>query len=122
MFIVLIGYNYSKTQTDITWNCSLYQLQNKYFPKLRYGYQIWRVFVSALFHSNYTHFFLDLFALQLYGYFVEWYYGRVRYAITLIFASIFAHFLSTVAQKTSISTTASAALFAIIGLKLFFLW
>jgi membrane associated rhomboid family serine protease len=122
MFIVLIGFNYSKKQTDLTWNCSLYQLQNKYYPKLRYGLQIWRVFTSALFHSNYAHFFLDLFALQIYGYFVEWYYGKAKYAITLVFASVFAHFLSTVAQKTSISTTPSAALFAIIGLKLFFLW
>jgi membrane associated rhomboid family serine protease len=70
MFLVLIGFNYRKTQTDLTWNCSLFQLQNKYFPKLRHEYQIWRVLVSALFHSNIAHFCLDLFALQLYGYFV----------------------------------------------------
>jgi len=122
MFIILIGFNYSKTQTDLTWNCSLYQLQNKYFPKLRYGYQIWRVFISAFFHSNYAHFCLDLFAIQIYGYSVERYYGKTKYAITLVFASIFSHFLSAVLQKTSISTTPSAVLFAIIGLKLFFLW
>ena len=34
MFIILLAYNYSREQTDITWNCSLYRLQNKYFPRL----------------------------------------------------------------------------------------
>lgn len=70
MFVILIAYNYSRTQTDLSWNCSLYKLQSKYFPKLRYEYQIQRVFISALLHSNLAHFFLDLFALQVYGYFV----------------------------------------------------
>ena len=74
MFIILLAYNYSKEQTDITWNCSLYRLQNKYFARLNINYELWRVVVSALFHSNIAHFFLNLFALSIYGYFVEWYY------------------------------------------------
>jgi membrane associated rhomboid family serine protease len=73
-------------------------------------------------HSNIAHFFLDLFALQVYGYFVEWYYGRVRYCIILVATAIYAHFLSCIAQKTSIATTPSAVLFAILTMKAIFLW
>ena len=69
-FLILIGYNYSKKQTTITWNCSLYQLQNKYFPRLHSNYEVWRIVVSAFFHSNIAHFCLDLFAIQIYGYFI----------------------------------------------------
>lgn len=122
MFLILIGYNYSHTQTDLSWNCSLYKLQSKYFPKLRYEYQIQRVFVSALLHSNLAHFLLDLFALQVYGYFVEWYYGHLRFGLVAVIAAIYAHFLSCLAQKVSISTTPSAILFAILILKAIFLW
>ena len=38
MFVILLAYNYSKEQTDITWNCSLYRLQNKYFARLNIDY------------------------------------------------------------------------------------
>lgn len=122
MFVALLGYNYSKEQTDITWNCSLYQLQNKYFPRLNYNHEVWRVFVSAIFHSNIAHFFLNLFAFQIYGYFVEWYYGKKAYLSTLLVAMIFSHFFSAVVQKTSVSTTSSAATMAVIALKIYFLW
>jgi membrane associated rhomboid family serine protease len=70
MFVVLLVYNYTKPQTDLTWNCSLFELQNKYFPKIRYDYQIWRVIISGIFHSNIAHFCLNIFGLQVYGYFV----------------------------------------------------
>lgn len=96
-FIGLIIFNYIKPQNDFTWNCTLFQLQNKYFPRLRYDYQFWRVPISGIFHSNYPHFFLNLFGLQIYGYFVEWYYGKIKYAITIIFAVVFSHFLGCLA-------------------------
>jgi membrane associated rhomboid family serine protease len=70
MFIILLGMNYSRTQTDLSWNCTLFKLQCKYFPKLRFNMEFQRVIISALLHSNLAHFFLDLFALQVYGYFV----------------------------------------------------
>ena len=79
LFVVLLAYNYSRDQTDLSWNCSLFLLQNKYAPKLQHGLQLWRVIASAFFHSNIAHFCLDLFALQMYGYFIEWHYGAVRY-------------------------------------------
>ena len=38
LFVFLLIFNYTKPQNDFTWNCSLYQLQNKFFPKLRYSF------------------------------------------------------------------------------------
>jgi len=122
MFIFLIIYNYSQTQSETTWNCSLFKLQVKYFPKLRFNMQLWRVIISSFFHSNFAHFFLNLFGLQIYGYFVEWYYGKLRYSITLLCAIIYSHFFSSIIQKSTISTTPSSVLFAILILKCFFLW
>lgn len=81
-----------------------------------------RIIISALLHSNLAHFFLDLFALQVYGYFIEWYFGHVRYGVMAIVAVVYSHFLSCLAQKVSIATTPSAVLFAILTLKAIFLW
>ena len=122
MFLVLLAFNYSRAQTDLSWNCSLYRLQAKYFPRLRYEVELWRVLLSALLHSNIAHFVLDLFALQVYGYFVEWYFGRLRYCAVIAAAAAYSHFLSCLAQKTSIATTPSAVLFSILVMKAFFLW
>ena len=121
-FLVLIGYNYSKSQTAITWNCSLYQLQNKYYPRLIRNYEIWRVVTSALFHSNIAHFCLDLFALQVYGYFVEWYLGKKAFIAAIVISIIYGHFFASALQKTSVSTTSSAILMTIVALKIYFLW
>lgn len=60
--------------------------------------------------------------MQIYGYFVEWYYGKKAYAATIVTAVVFGHFFSAVLQTTSISTTSSALTMAIIALKLYFLW
>lgn len=122
MFLVLIVFNYSRAQTDLSWNCSLFRLQAKYFPRLRYEVEVWRVVLSALLHSNIAHFVLDLFALQVYGYFVEWYFGRLRYCAAVAVSAVYSHFLSCLAQKTSIATTPSAVLFSVLVLKAFFLW
>lgn len=122
MFLVLIGYNYSKEQTEITWNCSLYLLQNKYFPRLNQNFEVWRVLTSAVFHSNIAHFCLNLFAIQIYSYFIEWYYGKKAYISMLVLAIIFSHFFASVLQTTSVSTTSSAVTIAIVALKIFFLW
>lgn len=89
---------------------------------MRYGYEFWRVPVSFFFHSNIAHFVLNVIGLQIYGYFVEWYYGRVKYVISLILAGIFSFFLSCICMPTSVSTTASAFLFVILALKLYFLY
>ena len=121
-FLVLIGYNYSKQQTPITWNCSLYLLQNKYYPRLVANYELWRIVVSAFFHSNFAHFFLDLFALQIYGYFVEWYYGLKPFLITVGTAALYGHVMAAAVQKTSVSTTSSAVFMAVAALKIYFLW
>lgn len=74
------------------------------------------------FHSNIAHFVLDVIGVQIYGYFVEWYYGRVRFGVALGVAGVVGFFLSCVALPTSVSTTSSALLFAVLALKLFFLY
>jgi membrane associated rhomboid family serine protease len=89
---------------------------------MRYGYEFWRVIVSFFFHSNIAHFVLNVIGLQIYGYFVEWYYGKVKYAIALVLAGILSYFLSCVAMPTSVSTTSSALLFVIMALKIYFLY
>lgn len=78
--------------------------------------------MSAMFHSNIAHFFLNLFGIQIYGYVVEWYYGKIRYAITLLFSVLFSHFFSSAVAMTSVSTTSSAMLFTMIGLKIYIMW
>ena len=70
-FIVLLIYSYSQPdQTKMTWNCSIFELQNKYYPRLRYSFQFWRILVSGIFHSNIAHFVLNLIGFQIYAYFV----------------------------------------------------
>ena len=121
-FIIFLIFNYVKPQSDITWNCSLYQLQTKYYPRLRYSYEIWRVFVSAVFHSNIPNFLLDLFSLQIYGYFVEWYYGKLKYVMVAVTSLLISHFLSCVAESITFSTTSIALLYSILALKLVFFY
>jgi len=70
MFVILIIYNYSRSQTDLSWNCSLFKLQAKYFPKMRYGSEVWRVIISVLLHANSVQFWLEFFAMYVYGDFV----------------------------------------------------
>lgn len=122
-FAILLAYSYTRPkQNSLTWNCSIFQLQNKYYPRIRYGYQFWRVPISFIFHSNIAHFVLNIIGLQIYGYFVEWYFGRVKYILVLVLSIIMSHFLSCVALPTSISTTSSSILFAVLALKLYFLY
>lgn len=122
LFIVLIIFSYTKTQNDFTWNCSLYQFQNKFFPKLRYKFQFWRVIISGFFHSNIAHFCLNIFSLQLYGYFIEWYYGKLKLVASLLIAIIISHFFSAAVKTESISTMASSLLYCMIALKIWFLF
>jgi membrane associated rhomboid family serine protease len=122
-FAILLGYSYSRPlQNDLTWNCSVFALQNKYYPRLRYRVEVWRVPISFLFHSNIAHFILNLIGFQIYGYFVEWYIGHAKYAITLAFTLFMSHFLSCIALPTTVSTTSSSALFAVFALKVSFLF
>jgi membrane associated rhomboid family serine protease len=89
---------------------------------VRYNIQIWRAPISFFFHSNIAHFILNLIGVQIYGYFVEWYYGKAKYVITLLVAGLMGFVLSCVTQPTTVSTCASSLLFAIFALKLYFLY
>jgi rhomboid protease GluP len=122
LFIVLLIFNYTKPQNDYTWNCSLYQLQNKFFPKLRYSFEFWRVPISGFFHSNIAHFCLNVFGLQMYGYFVEWYYGKWKLVLSLILTVVLSHFFAAAVDNLSISTMASSLLYCVIALKIWFLF
>ena len=120
-FISLLVYNYSKAeQNDFTWNCSLFELQNKYYPRLRYSYQFWRIPISAIFHSNILHFVLNVLGLQIYGYFVEWYLGKKKLICLFCWSIVLGHLLSCLAFPTSISTTSSSILSAILTMKAYF--
>ena len=120
--MIFLIFNYVKPQSEITWNCSLYQLQTKYYPKLRYSTELWRVLVSAVFHSSIPSFILDLFSLQIYGYFIEWHYGKVKYIIVAAVGLFISHFFACVAQSKTFSTTAIALLYGILALKLVFFY
>lgn len=65
---------------------------------------------------------MDLFAIQIYGYFVEWYYGIKYYLITIIVSILYSHVFAAAVQKTSVSTTSSGIFMAIAALKIYFLW
>ena len=97
-------------------------MQNKYYPRIKFDYEIWRLLVSGFFHSNYAHFILNLLGLQMYGYFVEWYYGKCKYVATIIVSLIFAGFFSSIANMTSISTMPSSVLYCVLALKIYFLY
>ena len=121
-FVVLLIYSYSQPdQTKMTWNCSIFELQNKYYPRIRYSFQFWRILVSGIFHSNIAHFVLNLIGFQIYGYFVEWYYGKLKFGLTLLFSVIISHLFSCVALPTTVSTVSSSILYATIALKVYFL-
>lgn len=122
-FVILLIYSYTKKiQNKLTWNCSIFELQNKYYPRVRYSIQLWRAPISFFFHSNIAHFVLNLIGLQIYGYFVEWYYGKVKYVITLVVAGLLGFVFSCVAMPTTVSTCASSLLFSVFALKLYFLF
>ena len=50
--------------------------------------------VSAFFHSNVAHFLLNVFGLQVYGYFVENYYGKLKYIAALALSAVSSHFFA----------------------------
>lgn len=60
--------------------------------------------------------------MQIYGYFIEWYYGKRAYVSMLVLTIIFSHFFASIVQTTSVSTTSSAVTMAIVALKIYFLW
>jgi membrane associated rhomboid family serine protease len=70
MFIALFAAHEIRPKSETSWGCLLFDSQNKFFPRLRQSYEFWRIPVSGLFHSNFSHLILNLIGLQLYGYFV----------------------------------------------------
>ena len=120
MFISLFVVHEVRPKTPKSWGCLLFQAQNKFYPRLKEEYQLWRVVVSGLFHSNFSHLILNLIGLQLYGYFVEWYIGRWRYCLVVALAMINAHFLSCLTNMFTVSTTASGILYAMLAVKVLF--
>lgn len=107
-------------KNPVSWSCLLYTTQAKFYPRLRYNYQLWRIITSAIFHGNISHFVLNIISMQLYGYFAEWYYGRSRYALALVSGCITSHLLSCLTNTMSVASTASGILYTIIGLKIAF--
>ena len=120
MFVTLYVVHEVRPKTQNSWGCLLFQAQNKFYPRLKDQYQLWRVLVSALFHSSFVHLLLNLVGLQLYGYFVEWYIGKWRFCLLMGVAAINAHFLSCLTNKFTVATTASGILYAILAIKVLF--
>ena len=120
-FVGLLAYSYSRpVQNSLTWNCSLFQTQNKYYPRIRYAYQLWRIPISGLFHSSIPHLVLNLAGLQIYGYFIEWSIGKHKFAVLIGSSIILGHLLGCVILPTSVSTVSSSILYAVLTLKLLF--
>jgi membrane associated rhomboid family serine protease len=120
LFLSLIIVYANRNKSGVAWSCLMFETQNKFYPRLRYNYQLWRIPISTLFHGNISHIVLNLIGLQLYGYFVEWYYGRRRYLLVLLATTINAHMLSCLTNTVSVSSTASGVLYAFLGLKSMF--
>lgn len=76
--------------------------------------------VSSLFHSNFSHLILNLIGLQLYGYFVEWYLGKKKYAILIAAAVVNSHFMNCLTNMATVSTTPSGILYAVLAVKILF--
>ena len=76
--------------------------------------------VSSIFHGNISHFVLNIVGLQLYGYFVEWYYGRWRYSLTVLLTVVNSHLMSCLTDSITVSSTASGLLYALLGMKVVF--
>lgn len=120
MFLSLVGVYASREKSDIAWSCLMFQTQNKFYPRLRYNYEFWRILVSSLFHGNISHVVLNLLGMQLYGYFCEWYFGKLRFALMLVIAIVNSHLLSCLTNVVSVSSTASGLLYTFLGLKIIF--
>ena len=120
MFITLFVVHQTRPQSPTSWGCLLFTVQNKFYPRLRLGYEFWRIPVSGLFHSNFSHLILNLVGLKLYGYFIEWYIGSLKFAGLAVLAIINAHLLSCLTDKYTVSTVASGILYAMLAVKILF--
>lgn len=108
------------TKKPVSWSCLLFATQSKFYPRLRYDYELWRIAVSSIFHGNISHFVLNIVGLQLYGYFVEWYYGKWKFTLALVLAILNSHLMSCLTDGVNVSSTASGVLYAILGMKAVF--
>lgn len=108
------------TKKPVSWSCLLFSTQSKFFPRLRYDYELWRIVISSIFHGNISHFVLNIVGLQLYGYFVEWYYGKWRYSVAVALTVINSHLMSCLTDSSNVSSTASGILYALLGMKAVF--
>lgn len=76
--------------------------------------------MSAIFHGNISHFVLNIVGLQLYGYFVEWYYGKWRFCCAVLLAALNAHLMSCLTDSITVSSTASGILYTLLSMKAVF--
>ena len=120
LFISFFVAHEIRPKSDTSWGCLLFQAQNKFYPRLKLNYEFWRVLVSGVFHSNFSHLILNLVGLQLYGYWVEWYIGHLKFMGLIIMSIINAHFLSCLTNMYTVSTSASGILYAILSIKILF--
>lgn len=123
MFVLFISFfiaHQVRPKSDTSWGCLLFAAQNKFYPRLRLNYEFWRVLVSGVFHSNFSHLILNLVGLQLYGYWVEWYIGRWKYVGLIVLSMINAHFMSCLTNMFTVSTSASGILYAVLAVKILF--
>lgn len=120
MFLAIFIIHQMRPQTPTSWGCMLFETQNKFYARLRSNYEVWRVPVSGLFHSNFSHLILNLVGLQLYAYFIEWYLGKFKFVGLVIISIINSHLMSCLTNKYTVSTTSSGILYAILGVKILF--
>lgn len=120
LFIILLIVYATKNKSDVAWSCLMFKMQNKFYPRLRYNYELWRIPISMVFHGNISHIVLNMIGIQMYGYFIEWYYGKLKYVLLLLAAMINGHFLSCLTNSVSVSSTASCILYAFLGMKITF--
>jgi hypothetical protein len=117
-FITLLLVYAAMEKTAVSWSCLLFHTQNKFYPRLIYGYEFKRA-IRALLHGDISHFVLNTICMQFYVYFIEWHNRCVKYTFILLLAIVNFYLISCLINSTNVSS--SDILYILFGMRMMFL-
>lgn len=87
------------------------------------GGQFYRLFTAMFLHASLLHIFFNMYALYLFGSFIEWIYGHWRFLLLYLLGGLAGSLLSAIfSQPFSRSVGASGAIIAIFSANIVFLY
>jgi rhomboid protease GluP len=86
---------------------------------INYG-QVWRLLTCAFLHGGIMHLAFNMYSLKIIGSEIEYIFGRKKYLIIYLMASVGGSIFSYIFSPYSISVGASGAIFGLLGAMLVF--